>query len=149
MQLVPERRERFADEVPSAGLGDFVETDGQRLARRIRGAYRKAGFAGIRRVARDALLVLEATPRFHAMMRHLLESIDRVSWLAPQHESAATERGLGSTTWMSWLLVKGHLLYFREAARLDRLAAPLHAQGVPIIHQDVPPIGRDPLPEDI
>ena len=87
---------------------------------------------------------LEDYPNFHCMVRHLLESMLRISNLAPIHEREATELGLPPTRDLSWTLVRMHTLVLTEAVEVDGLAAPLQAEGLPIICRDVPPI--PPLP---
>ncbi len=68
------------------------------------------------------------------MLRHLLESLLRITNNAPQHARR------GDSSRLSWLLVKAHRALLPVAAWLDRMASPLQLEGVPILFQDLPPI---------
>jgi hypothetical protein len=70
----------------------------------------------------------------------MLESIARVAHLAPKHSRLARDKGMKPTDTFSWRMVQLHLFSLPSFAKLDKLAAPLQSRGVPILHQDVPPI---------
>ena len=108
-------------------------------------AYNQHGFAGLSAELEHKLEELGETPNFHCMLRHLLESILRISNLAPIHEQKAEAIGMLSTRALSLLLVRLHLLTLEFGVQLDRFAAPVQADGVPIICRDVPPIIDIPL----
>jgi hypothetical protein len=140
MSGVPEFRDSF--DPPS--LRDFSPLDWRALGRSLRDAGSVGGFAAVHESADRALDALEREPRFHSMVRHLLESVRRVAVLAPRHESAAAAAGLPSTRPLSSLMLRLHLLGLGPAARLDAQAAPLQAEGVPILFQDLPRIPAEP-----
>jgi hypothetical protein len=77
------------------------------------------------------------------MTRHLLESALRITNGARRYAAEAEARGVASPAGLSRALLSMHLTTLGEGARLDRRAAPLQAEGVPIICQDVPPIPPD------
>lgn len=139
MAYTPAFRERIADPPP---LPAFVPSEPRRIRRTIDGAYRSGGFQGTSTAIEREIEHLQATPAFHCMTRHLLESALRISNQAPVYEAQARERGLRSPAGVSRLMLSLHLSTLREAAKLDRRAAPLQAEGIPILCQDVPPIPR-------
>ncbi|HEV2147105.1 MAG TPA: hypothetical protein VGR37_06865, partial [Longimicrobiaceae bacterium] len=103
-------------------------------------ALARDGFGGAAAALGAELAALEATPCCHCMLRHMLESMLRVATLAPVHAARAEEAGMRSTAGLSRLLLRLHLLALSDAAKLDVLAAPIQARGIPILCQDVPPI---------
>jgi hypothetical protein len=137
MAHTPAFRERILDPPP---LSAFTPSDPRRIRRTIGQAYRSGGFPAASTVIEDEIEQLQSTPAFHCMMRHLLESALRISNQASVYEAQARERGLRSPAGVSRLMLDLHLSTLREAAKLDRRAAPLQAEGIPIICQDVPPI---------
>lgn len=103
-------------------------------------AYGSGGFPAVAGAAAGLLAALEDRPAYHCMTRHLLESIWRVAWLAPEHARAARRAGLPSTVPLSELLLRLNLAALPDGAALDDQAAPLQAAGVPILCRDVPPL---------
>lgn len=145
MAHTPAFRERIADPPP---LSAFAPSDPRRLRRTIDGAYRTGGFPAAGFAIEREIAQLQATPAFHCMTRHLLESALRISNQASVYEAQARERGLRSPAGVSRLMLNLHLSTLGEAAKLDRRAAPLQAEGIPILCQDVPPIPRTADPAD-
>ncbi|MBA4159172.1 MAG: hypothetical protein H0X65_17100 [Gemmatimonadetes bacterium] len=143
MELTPPFRARAP--IAPQPVTTFRPTDTRRVRRAVRGSYRQGGFPGVSAVLEGELRRLEDAPTYHCMLRHLLESALRIANLAPIQAARAEELGMDSPEGLSWLLLRLHLLTLEDAARLDRAAAPLQAEGIPIICQDVPPIA--PLPE--
>jgi hypothetical protein len=139
MANTPAFRPRAAD--PPPPLSAFVPADARRIRRAVARAQRRGGFPAASAVLEREVEQLSATPAYHCMLRHLLESALRISNQAPLYEAEARARGLAaSPADLSRTLLDLHLLSLGEAARLDRRAAPLQAEGIPIICQDVPPI---------
>jgi hypothetical protein len=137
MAHTPAFRERIPDPPP---LSAFTPSDPRRIRRTIGEAYRSDGFPAASTAIEREIEQLKTTPAFHCMMRHLLESALRISNQASVYEVQARERGLRSPGGVSRLMLNLHLSTLGEAAKLDRRAAPLQAEGIPIICQDVPPI---------
>jgi len=77
----------------------------------------------------------------------MLESALRSSNLAPVYVEMARQIPMKSPADLSWFLIRLHLMALGGCAELDALSAPLQAQGIPIIGQDVPPIA--PLPRGL
>lgn len=133
----PAFQERSDDPPP---LSAFAPSDPRRIRRALGRAQRDGGFPAVSAAVAGELQRLQGAPHFHCMLRHLLESALRVSSQAPLYEEQARRLGLRSPGGVSRMMLDLHLAALGEAARLDRRAAPLQAQGIPILCQDVPPI---------
>jgi hypothetical protein len=107
------------------------------------------GFPAVHETARRLLGEIDGPPGFHCMARHLLESVARVSYLAPQYEEMAAKKRLRhSPAGISRSVIRLHLNVLWLAGRVDRQAAQLQSRGIPIVCQDVPPIAMTPrLPQ--
>jgi len=137
MGKTPPFSDRLASPPP---LERFVPADARGIAKRIRRAYRQQRWPGVSRVAEEELGKLRGEGAHHSLLRHMLESVARISHLAPKHASLARQKGMKPTDRFSWRLIQLHLLALPSFSKLDRMAAPLQSRGVPILHQDVPPI---------
>lgn len=138
MARTPVFRARAADPPP---LSAFVPADARRIRRGVGRALRHGGFPAASQALEAELHRLEKTPAYHCMLRHLLESALRISNQAPLYAAEADARGLlASPEGLSRTMLDLHLASLGEAVKLDRRAAPLQAEGIPIICQDVPPI---------
>ncbi len=142
MELAPEFRERSAAEPKP--LSDFRSPDIRRMHRAVRASFREGGFPAVSAVLEQEIHLLAEAPTYNCMLRHLLESALRIANLAPIHAAEAARMGMPSPENVSWLMIRLHLMTFEEAAQLDRAAAPIQAQGIPIVCQDVPPIAPFP-----
>ena len=112
----------------------------------VRQAYRRGGFPAASARLEAALEELAPYPAYLCMTRHLLESTLRAANLAPVHEAAARRARVG---WLgpraiSWDFIQVQLEALALGLTLDRLAAPLQAQGLPIRCADLPPIPPGP-----
>lgn len=122
-------------------LADFVRADASGVRREVERAHRRGGWAAASAVLEREIETLAATPAYHCMLRHLLESAMRISNQAPRYVQEARARGVAeSPDGLSRAVLDLHLLSLRDAATLDARAAPLQAEGIPILCQDVPPI---------
>ncbi len=93
---------------------------------------------------------LSAEPRFHVMVRHVLESTARIAWLAPQYERMAREKGLKSSPlWLSKRLLYLHAQSLWISDWLDWKAMPIQRSGVPVLMNDVPPISTRPTAGEV
>lgn len=122
---------------PPARLPDVAAIRG-----RIRRVWRQEGYAGAWEEAHRAVTRLERNPHYNCMVRHLLESVRLAAALAPVHARAVSERGFDPEVSysLSRHFMELQLAFLESARRLDEQAAPLQAEGVPIICRDVPPI---------
>jgi hypothetical protein len=139
MANTPAFQPRAAD--PPPPLSAFAPADARRIRRAVERARRRGGFPAASAVLEREIERLSGAPAYHCMLRHLLESALRISNQAPRYAAEARARGLAaSPEGLSRTLLDLHLSTLGEAARLDVRAAPLQAEGIPIICQDVPPI---------
>ncbi|HST57288.1 MAG TPA: hypothetical protein VLK84_01295 [Longimicrobium sp.] len=126
---------------PPPPLADFVRADASGIRREVERAQRLGGWAAASAVLEREIEALAMTPAYHCMLRHLLESALRISNQAPRYAAEAEARGLSASPEdLSRALLDLHLLSLGDAAKLDARAAPLQAEGIPILCQDVPPI---------
>lgn len=138
MAHTPSFRARADDPPP---LSDFAPADARRIRRTVVRVLDRGGFPAASEALAAELRRLEDAPRFHCMLRHLLESALRISNGAPLFAAQAEDLGLrASPVELSRTLLDLHLSMLGEGARLDERAAPLQADGIPILCQDVPPI---------
>ena len=118
------------------------------IRRRVGRAYTEGAFAGAASAIADELTALAVAPHADCLVRHLLESAHRLATLAPDHVARSEERGLASPAPLLARLLRLHLWGLTSAAALVRRARPLHARGVAILAQDLPPIPiRSPTPD--
>jgi hypothetical protein len=79
--------------------------------------------------------------RFNCLARHVLESIAKSSQLSSQHlDKASSAKQKREITKSIQRLIYSQMGLLKLLIPLDNKAAPLQAQGVPILCQDVPPI---------
>lgn len=123
-----------------ASLDKFEPLDYIQIQRDLRRALR-VGFGAVHETAKRWIGQIEhAEPRFNCMTRHVLESVARIALLAPGHMAKAKALGLSTTEDLSRRMISSHFMLFQSSAAIDALAAPLQAEGIAIICQDVPPI---------
>ena len=120
--------------------GPYVAAPGSdTLREELLAAYGSGGFPAVEAAADRRLRAL-GSPAYNCMTRHLLESVRRVAWAAPRHQTRSREEGAPSPRGLSELLLRLNLSVLDEASELDRRAAPLQARGIPILCADVPSI---------
>ncbi len=88
---------------------------------------------------------INEVPRFHVLLRHLLESVARSAYLAPQYEALALRHQIkkspvGLSRALLYFLAKG----LRTATWLDAWAEPLQRRGIQILIRDIPPVEMSP-----
>ncbi len=138
MSLTPEFK--ASGPLPHPDLLEFQELDPYMIRRSLVRAI-DDGYPQTVAAARHWISVIEKTDaRFNCMTRHLLESVGRIAKLAPRHIKKAKTLGLKSPAHLSDSMISAHLLMLPESVALDTLAAPIQAQGIQILCQDVPPI---------
>ncbi len=142
MNTAPAFKERFDFDPPK--LADYRHPDVNRWVRELSFAVSKTGFLTVHQTAVRFIKDVEGPPGFHCMAKHVLESVARVAYLAPQYEALAKQKGLSSPARLARLNLKLHLQGLRLAVDLDRRAAPLQALGIPILCNDVPALDIAP-----
>lgn len=121
-------------------LANYQSLPALKIHRELRRALR-SDFSEVKSISVKWIHHIEATePRFNCMTRHLLESVARIASLAPAHIAKAASLGLSSPQWLSEDMISSHLTMIHSAVEIDGLAAPVQADGLAIICQDVPPI---------
>lgn len=143
MAKTPAFKEHFDFKAPH--LADYQEPPVDRWKRDLSIAVHKMSFNAVHLTARRFLRELGEPQGFHCMVRHVLDSVARVAYLAPQYEARARKLGLRQSPESLarknlWLHLQGLSL----ARDMDRQAAPIQARGIPILCQDVPPIDLTP-----
>ena len=138
MSLTP-RFEAYGP-LPHPDLRHFHELDPYIIRRSLSRAI-DDGYPQTVAAAKHWINVIEKSDvRFNCMTRHLLESVGRIAKLAPGHIQKSKSLGLKSPARLSNSMISSHLLMLPESVALDVLAAPIQAQGIQILCQDVPPI---------
>lgn len=119
-------------------LSEFKVLQVKALKFRLRKGFYEKGFNGVKVQAEKELAVLKRDSTFHAMAKHMLESLIRTCNMAPIYDKMALHKGIPGTYELSKKMLGHHLIALNGCRRIDKLAAPFQARGVPIIHQDVP-----------
>lgn len=136
MKNAPAFRETFAEGAPK--LENYEPQDASAIKTSLIRALDEGGFEGVYRAAGAIAERLEREPRFNCLLRHTLDSVARIAWLAPGHVRAAKAKGLPSTASLSDMMIRDHLVLLSQIVDLDRKAAEVQAMNIPIICQDVP-----------
>ena len=145
MHTLGEFKQAFEDS--PMPLSAFSPLDVMAIRKELRNAYRSDGFKAVAKTAEDKIKAISAIKTYHAMTRHMLESIVRMANLGDIYIKMAEEKKVRSPRKLSRFLLTLHMNALIGCKTLDKLAAPFQAEGIPIIHQDVPTIR--PLPENI
>ncbi|NRA68186.1 MAG: hypothetical protein HRU19_27125 [Pseudobacteriovorax sp.] len=141
------------DYIPMAQTPDFQITDhsydlrtrisltADSLRARIDDAWEKSDEAAVQ-VIDEIIETLNSQKHFNCMTRHLLESVARSLTLKPKYISAAQAKDLYSPSFFMDVLIGLQIQGIGFALDLDKAAAPIQAQGIPIICNDVPHIPK-------
>jgi hypothetical protein len=121
----------------------FAALNGEAIAVEMREALTHGGPEEVAAVAFAWMDRIASTPHRHCLVRHVLESVARIALLAESHVQLARIRKLPSPAGIDDDLIRAHVAGLALSAQLDAKAAPLQAQGVPILCRDLPPI---PMP---
>lgn len=136
---------RFSYEQGAPSLSQFHLPDLQSIKAALNVALMDEDFNSLVNLSNRYIHELEHEPRFNCMVRHFLESIRRMAGLAPQYQLMAKSKlGAKTAKFISKNVINGHIKGLDEAAHIDLLAAPLQAQNLPIVCQDIPHIPPAP-----
>jgi hypothetical protein len=141
MHLTPDFESSYRDGAPA--LKDYITPSARHIKADLRRGLREGGFAGLDYQAMKWYRVYAQEPRFNCMIRHFLESTVRSARLAQKYDQYAQDNKLNSPNRLMLRYLQLSFLSFSQAISLDRRAAPLQAQGIPILCQDVPHIPFD------
>lgn len=134
-------------EVEPQNLSEFIPLDVRAIRKKLKKAFNQNGFRGVSIQAQREINKISKIHTYHGMCRHMLESIVRMANLADIYIEMAERKNVKSPARLSRFLLTLHMNALTGCKKLDIIAAPIQAQGIPIIHQDVPPI--PPLPAGI
>lgn len=105
---------------------------------KLKQLFKERAYVEMAHFADNEILKIEDHPRYNCLYRHMLESIRRMAILTPEYMEMAQSLGFTSPELLSRNVLRSHFSLLEESALIDQLAAPLQAQGLPIICQDVP-----------
>lgn len=141
MSLTPDFAPQFPNGNPD--IKTYFEPSASRIKRDLRNGLEHDGLIGIEREAMKWYNVLAQERRFNCLTRHFLESTIRSARLAKKYDQKARAQKTRSPNRLMLRYLKSSLSAFGIAISLDKKAAPLQAQGLPILCQDVPHIPFD------
>ncbi len=101
-------------------------------------AVDQGDFLEIQRSAMRGIKALEHYPQFYCMLRHVFESIYRISQFAPQRIEASSKLGLSSPKKIILKLIKLHVRSIRSSYEIDQWSAPLQLEGIPVLCHELP-----------
>jgi len=124
----------------------FKPIDAWGIRRALKRAFKRDSFRAVAITAQEEIDKISRIHTYHAMSRHMLESIVRTANMADLYIELAKKKQMKSTRSLSRFMLTLHFNALIGCRKLDVLAAPIQAEGIPIIHQDVPAIS--PLPHN-
>jgi hypothetical protein len=146
LDMVPmEDAPPFVERV-STPVEPYSPRSGRELKDKLARLYDQGKLEPLEEALEKELAELHEAPSYHCMTRHLLESILRSARLEPLYERMSVERGLPKPNFISKTFIRAQIRQLAKATEIDDEAAPLQAEGIPIICRDVPPIPTD-VPE--
>ncbi len=129
----------------------FLELDVAATRDRLQHLLSQKRFQDLAETAAREIQGLKASPRYHCLLRHFLESIERAADLAPRYTRKAKSLGLPSAdaeslaleaeTW-SVDFIKLHLDVLSLSHYLDKRVSRFQQTGLPLFCQDLPFIPR-------
>lgn len=82
-------------------------------------------------------------PEYYPMTRHLVESIHRFAYFLPAREALALKLGLPSPRKFVFGILSYHLVGLWYFVWIDRAAAPVHEDGIPLLSSELPDLMAD------
>lgn len=117
---------------------NYRRPDVNGIKARLLELYKSKSYQGMAEYADSQIQELDRVPRYNCMVKHMLESVRRMAALTPVYMQMAQELDMMSPELLSRTVLRSHVLLLEESANIDELAAPLQAEGLPIVCQDVP-----------
>lgn len=121
-------------------LNNFHPPDIVKLKKDLLDLYTEKAYGELALYADAQIRELDKNPRYNCMVKHILESIRRIAALAPQYDLLAKQKNKISPLFLSRTVLRSHIMLLDESAKIDFYAAPLQAEALPIVCQDVPHI---------
>ena len=135
----------FAESFPE-GI-DFttklLELDFKKFKSQLKMAISSKDTEQVITVCNEILMILSNQSHLYNMSRHLIESIRRVAYLIPLHQSKAHKIGVKPPSFYAWILIKSHIILLNQSKTFDEQVAFIQEGGVPFIWQDLPTIGME------
>ena len=120
---------------PVALYKDISPTDILFHARALHFKYGDgSGLEYLKRYLASEVHPLESAPQYNCLARHFLKSMVRLLDVAADHPELAADPGY------PWALIETSLVQLEAMDVLDHRAAPLQAEGIPILCQELPVI---------
>lgn len=135
MDLVPAFQARVNGEKDQQG--EFIQLNTKRIRWEIRNAYEEGGFLFVYEKCRQINETLKY-PSYNCMLRHMMESMERISYFASLYINKAKEKQLASPECLFQQLLFTHLIALDKAVKIDEMAYPLQRQGILILCNDLP-----------
>ncbi len=130
---------------PWPKVANFYEPKLRVLKVQMNLALENANFKEFSEICENEIKALSKEPNLNAFYRHFIESLARMSYLAPIYISKAQSLGMPSPKWIITLAMKMHIVFLKDAMSIDRQALPMQLRGIPILIRDVPAIPTRPL----
>lgn len=86
---------------------------------------------------------MSSQPLYYPLTRHLVESIYRFAYFIPLRERESEEKKVKAPTALCFSIMKYHLFGFWNFVLVDKLAAPVHQMGIPMIQSELPDLLAD------
>jgi hypothetical protein len=119
---------------------DFQIVTWSYIKKKLETAIDEGNFEKIRDAASEGIRIFEKQPHFYCMLRHVFESIYRISHFAPLRIEASKEIGLPSPKKIILKLIRLHVRSLKASNQIDEWSAPLQSQGIPILCRELPRI---------
>lgn len=129
---------QFAEPAPALGSVRWFNTFAGAV--RLEKELLMGGLAAVAAQAKRELADLSAPQHFQCMTRHVLESIAKTAAVGREMHEQSVEDKIASPAWISRSLVHAQIVTLKISRDIDQAAAPLHAEGIPIVCNDVPHI---------
>ncbi|MEN9825728.1 MAG: hypothetical protein RI953_1473 [Pseudomonadota bacterium] len=88
----------------------------------------------------SALRKLSNDLNYNCLLRHFVESTLRTVRLTPKYRALSKKRGLKDPSNILSAFINSQILFFASASELDKQAAALQSEGIPILCNDLPVI---------
>lgn len=143
MEETPEFKEKFDD--LSTLYSELPELNTRKIQKESMQFYKVRDYAGLFNYL-DQVIESEMStyPQHLCMIRHILESIRRSSYLIIEHIKTAKKLKVLSPELFCRYLLKSQIKIIHSSKLLDKWAFELQKEGIPIIYQDVPHIPAKP-----
>nr|BFD68228.1 hypothetical protein HAGR004_32500 [Bdellovibrio sp. HAGR004] len=136
MSETPKFQARHPDGKDS--LHNYRRPDVEGIKDRLLELYKAKAYGTLAHFADAQIKELDQKPRYNCMVKHILESIRRMAALTPVHAAKSKALNKVSSEYLSRIVLRSHILLLQESAEIDAAAAPLQADALPIVCQDVP-----------